>query len=166
TTARHTRPAHPPNAACRIFPRSCHREAHSANLGRTAPGRDRVVVSGTPPARSKGLDRGFLGAVGQAQTGQILPAHRPREKAARGRTIEVGSIFSRDWFGVESSRTGGEMNDFFRTLGWLARRAAKARELREELECHLAEEANEREATGLPEEQARRAARRDLGNFT
>jgi len=58
------------------------------------------------------------------------------------------------------------MNDFFRKLGWLARRAAKERELREELEFHLAEEANEREATGLPEEQARRAARRDLGNFT
>jgi macrolide transport system ATP-binding/permease protein len=56
------------------------------------------------------------------------------------------------------------MNSLFRKLGWLARRSSKEAELREELEFHLAEEANEREAGGLPKEAARDAARRDLGN--
>jgi predicted permease len=56
------------------------------------------------------------------------------------------------------------MNSLFRKLGWLARRSGKDAELREELEFHLAQEAGEREAKGLPAPEARRAARRELGN--
>ena len=58
------------------------------------------------------------------------------------------------------------MNSFFRKLSWLARRRDKEEELRQELEFHLGEEAEEREAAGLPREAARLAARRDLGNVT
>ena len=58
------------------------------------------------------------------------------------------------------------MNSFFRKLGWLAKRHRKEHELREELEFHLAEEAEERRAMGLTEDQARFAARRELGNIT
>src|SRR5258708_6964910 len=46
---------------------------------------------------------------------------------------------------------------------WL-RRNQKERDLREELEFHLSEEADEREAGGLSRDEARAAARRDLGN--
>lgn len=53
---------------------------------------------------------------------------------------------------------------FLRKLGWLARRRQKEADLREELEFHLSAEADERKAAGLSEEQARSAARRDLGN--
>src|SRR5690242_8074067 len=42
----------------------------------------------------------------------------------------------------------------------------KEKDLREELEFHLSEEANEREAGGLSHDEARAAARRDLGNVT
>src|SRR5688572_8018673 len=45
-------------------------------------------------------------------------------------------------------------------------RRRKEDELREELQFHLAEEAGERQADGLSEDQARWAARRDLGNVT
>jgi predicted permease len=56
------------------------------------------------------------------------------------------------------------MNDFLRKLGWFAQRRRKEAELREELEFHLAEEAEERATNGLAEEDARLAARRDLGS--
>ena len=58
------------------------------------------------------------------------------------------------------------MNTFFRKLRWLIERRSREAELREELQFHLEEEADERQGEGLPEEQARWAARRELGNLT
>ena len=58
------------------------------------------------------------------------------------------------------------MNAFFRRLRWLAQRSRKEAELREELQFHLDEEAELHQAEGLAEEQARWAARRELGNLT
>jgi putative ABC transport system permease protein len=55
----------------------------------------------------------------------------------------------------------------FRKLKWLVQRRRKEDELREELQFHIDEEAEERQqAYGLDEEKARWAARRDLGNVT
>jgi macrolide transport system ATP-binding/permease protein len=56
------------------------------------------------------------------------------------------------------------MTSFFRKLRWLLRRRRKEAELREELQFHLDEEAGERRAQGLAGEEARCAARRELGN--
>jgi predicted permease len=56
------------------------------------------------------------------------------------------------------------MTSLFRKFAWWIRRRRKEDELREELQFHLAEEAGERQADGLSEDQARWAARRDLGN--
>src|SRR5215203_3530561 len=58
------------------------------------------------------------------------------------------------------------MHPFFRKLMWWTRRRRREHELGEELQFHLAEEAAERQADGLPEDQAGWAARRDLGNAT
>ena len=58
------------------------------------------------------------------------------------------------------------MTSLFRKLTWWLQRRRKEDQLREELAFHLAEEADERQAAGLPAEQARWAARRDLGNAT
>ena len=58
------------------------------------------------------------------------------------------------------------MASLFRKLTWWLERRRKEDELREELQFHLAEEAGERQADGLSEDQARWAARRDLGNVT
>ena len=57
------------------------------------------------------------------------------------------------------------MNAFFRKLRWLTERSGKEADLREELQFHLAEEAEERRADGLSEDEARWAARRELGNL-
>ena len=57
------------------------------------------------------------------------------------------------------------MNAFFRKLAWLTRRKNKEDQLAAELRFHLEEEAEEREARGLPETEARRAARQELGNL-
>jgi macrolide transport system ATP-binding/permease protein len=58
------------------------------------------------------------------------------------------------------------MNSFYRRLSWLARRPGKEAELQEELQFHLDEESEDREAAGLGAAEARLAARRDLGNLT
>jgi putative ABC transport system permease protein len=57
------------------------------------------------------------------------------------------------------------MQAFLRKLGWIATRRRKEADLREELEFHLAEEAEERKAIGLTEDQARFAARREFGSL-
>ena len=58
------------------------------------------------------------------------------------------------------------VNAFFRKLRRLTERSRKEAELREELQFHLEEEADERQADGLAEDDARWAARRELGNLT
>src|SRR6516225_7693991 len=58
------------------------------------------------------------------------------------------------------------MTSFLRKLAWLTHRARKDAELQEELQFHLDEEADKRTADGVPIDEARRAARRDLGNLT
>src|SRR5258707_4128699 len=55
---------------------------------------------------------------------------------------------------------------FFRKLGWLLRRRSREAELHDELQFHLEAEAEERHAAGLANDDAHRAARRDLGNLT
>ena len=57
------------------------------------------------------------------------------------------------------------MNSFFRKLRWLAERPRKETELSEELQFHLEEEEEQRKAQGVPDESARWAARRELGNL-
>jgi macrolide transport system ATP-binding/permease protein len=56
------------------------------------------------------------------------------------------------------------MTSFFRKFKWSMRRPDKEAELQEELQFHLEEEAAERQAQGLADAEARRAARRELGN--
>lgn len=58
------------------------------------------------------------------------------------------------------------MRSFMRKLLWLMQRRRREAELREELQFHLEEEAEERHEDGISQEQARWAARRDLGNVT
>jgi predicted permease len=58
------------------------------------------------------------------------------------------------------------MTSLLRKVMWWAQRRRKEEELREELEFHLANEADDRLADGLTEDQAKCAARRDLGNVT
>ena len=55
------------------------------------------------------------------------------------------------------------MNAFFRKPNGSLTVTGEA-EVRDELEFHLAEEAEDRRANGLSDEQARSEARRDLGN--
>jgi macrolide transport system ATP-binding/permease protein len=57
------------------------------------------------------------------------------------------------------------MIPFFRKLDWLFQRGRKEDELREELDFHLSEETGQGVGAGLPEEAARSAARRELGNL-
>jgi len=56
------------------------------------------------------------------------------------------------------------MIEFFRKLKWLVRRRRREDELQEELQFHLEEEAEQQRADGASVEDARWAARRELGN--
>jgi putative ABC transport system permease protein len=58
------------------------------------------------------------------------------------------------------------MTPFFRKLRWLTQRSDKEAELRQELQFHLEEEAEQRRESGLTEDEARWAARSELGNLT
>ncbi len=58
------------------------------------------------------------------------------------------------------------MMAFFRKLNWLLRRHDKEAELREELQFHLEEEAEQHRAEGLDSAAASHAAKRELGNLT
>ena len=58
------------------------------------------------------------------------------------------------------------MTSLIRKVMWWLQRRRKEAELREELQFHLAEEFGEGRADGLPEDEARWRARRDLGNLT
>jgi hypothetical protein len=58
------------------------------------------------------------------------------------------------------------MTSLFRKVQWWLQRRHKEEELREELQFHLAEEIEERQANGLSADEATWAARRDLGNAT
>src|SRR5436190_973220 len=58
------------------------------------------------------------------------------------------------------------MSSLFRKFTWWTQRRRKEDELRQELQFHLEEETQERQADGLSEDQARWAAHRDLGNLT
>jgi len=57
------------------------------------------------------------------------------------------------------------MSTLLNKLRWLARRRRKEVELRDELAFHLEQELEEGKAAGLTENEARLAARRDLGNL-
>jgi macrolide transport system ATP-binding/permease protein len=58
------------------------------------------------------------------------------------------------------------MTSLLRRFRWWLQRRRKENELREELQFHLAREAEERRADGMTEDEAWWAARRDLGNET
>src|SRR5580698_3249988 len=76
----------------------------------------------------------------------------------------MAGVLPRHGIDLEPGRSGGAMTSFFRKLTWLMRRPRKEAELQEELQFHLEEEAGERQAEGLAAEEARRAARLELGN--
>ena len=56
------------------------------------------------------------------------------------------------------------MTALLRKMQWWLQRRRKEQELRDELAFHLSEEMSERQADGLSADEAKRAARRDLGN--
>jgi putative ABC transport system permease protein len=58
------------------------------------------------------------------------------------------------------------MRSFFRRLRWLTQRRDRELELRKELQFHLQEETEARREQGLTGDEARIAARRELGNLT
>ena len=58
------------------------------------------------------------------------------------------------------------MKPFFRRLSWLILRRRREADLREELQFHLDEEAEQHQVEGLAGDEALRAARRELGNTT
>src|SRR5262245_48722590 len=112
------------------------------------------------------MDRRNLGAVRQRKAGQILSPDPTGTQTAYSRTIEVGEVLPRYAINRESSRAGGTMSPFFQKLRLLVHRHRKEDDLREELQFHLDEEAEERQAEGLTGEEARYAAHREIGNLT
>src|SRR5207248_10877005 len=110
------------------------------------------------PARGEGLDLGGVGRVGQRQARSILSPHRPGTQAVGKRTVEVARLRARHRVDPQSGGIEKAMTPFLRKLSWLARRRQKETELEEELQFHLDEETDERNADGFSIDDQRRAA--------
>ena len=78
----------------------------------------------------------------------------------------MGCICTRHGMAAEAARWGKKMTSLFRKFTWWMQRRRMERQNHEELQFHLSEEADERQAIGVPADQARLAARLDLGNPT
>src|SRR5262245_22126434 len=78
----------------------------------------------------------------------------------------MGDPVPRDRIGPRPSGSGGTVTPWFRKLRWLLHRRDRENGLREELQFHLQEEEAQRQEEGLPVNDARFAARRELGNVT
>src|SRR5580658_392231 len=76
----------------------------------------------------------------------------------------MAGVLPRHGIDLEPRRSGGEMTSFFRKLSSWLRRPGKEAEIQEEIQFHLEEEAGDLRAQGLAGAEARRAARRELGN--
>src|SRR5262249_36831108 len=163
---RHHRPPDPALPSPRAEPRPRHREAHPAHLGRPAAGGNGLALPGALSARGPGLDRGLLGAVRQGQARPLLPHHPEGTEAADRRAVEMGGVRPCHGAAAEAARRGGRMTPFFRKVRWWLQRGRREAELREELEFHLQEEREARQAGGLSADEAAWAARRELGNAT
>ena len=147
-------------------PRPRDRQAHPTHLRRPAAGGNGLALPRALPARSQRLDCGVLGDLRERQAGPLLPHHPAGPEANGQRTVEVGCVRARHGAAAEAGRRGGTMIPFVRKVVWWRQRRRKEADLLEELQFHLAEEAAERQAGGLPEVEARWAAQRDLGNVT
>src|SRR5580700_1400393 len=66
---------------------------------------------------------------------------------------------------LHNDQQRGTVASFFRKLKWFVQRRRREDELREELQFHLDQETELHGEAGLPEQEARWAARRELGNL-
>src|SRR5690349_4463545 len=78
----------------------------------------------------------------------------------------MGSVLSSGRPAAQTGGGGRTMIALFRKVQWWLQRRQKEQELAVELQFHLAEEAEQRQADGLSAADAVSAARRDLGNTT
>ena len=134
--------------------------------GTPSPGRDRVIVSGAPPAGGERLDRGLLGAVREREARQVLSPHAARTQTARSRTVEMGGVLPRRRIDLESSRPGGTMNSFLSQIALADAMSLERSRTARGTPVSPGEEAEQRHGDGLAAEEARWAARRELGNIS
>src|ERR1700730_2593322 len=76
----------------------------------------------------------------------------------------MGSVLPCHGIDSKSRASGGSVSAFFRKLSWLGHRRQREEDLREELQFHLDEEAEQLRLEGMSANEAAGTARRDLGN--
>ena len=153
-----------------LLPGPSHGHAIAKHIQRTSEDLLQVETGSLYPALYRLEAKGWIAASWElSEKGKRARYYRITPlgpKAAGQRTVEMGRVRARHGIAAEAGRPGGTMTSLFRKFTWWLQRRRKEDELREELQFHLAEEAGERQADGLSEDQARWAARRDLGNVT
>src|SRR6187397_3032828 len=95
------------------------------------------------------MDRGIVGALGQRQARQVLPADPGGAQTPRHGAVEVARDVTGHRTDSGTDKAGALMMAFFRKLQWLMMRRRKEAELHEELQFHVDEDAAERRAGGL-----------------
>src|SRR6185437_4559032 len=145
-------------AAPRLRPRA----AHSIELSRGDPGRRRLALSGAPPARATGRDRGGMDRLGKPPTRAYLPAHSRRPQTSRRGAFALGADLARHLRSLRPTDRGGSMSFSWRNP-WRSRRVRES-ELEREIHSHLQMDIAERVSRGESPGDAARNAARDFGS--
>src|ERR1051326_8135927 len=147
------------NAGDGTGPRTDHCPRDRARLGGCPPNRARFSVSSVAPAPESRLDCGVLGNIRKQPQGKILPADAPGPKTTRSADVPLGTSGARHRPDPVSGTRAEQVNwrRFFR-------RKQTDSELQQELEFYADLTAEEYVARGMKEEDARREAKRKLGN--
>src|SRR5688500_16993816 len=144
------------------------RGGHPGQLRRRAPGGPRLALPRPAPAAETGLDRLRVEDHGEQAAGEVLPAHRGRTQAARGRAIALEAP-GRGHDAGHASGLGSPVpaalsRVWSRFRAWAGRDPDRTDELDEEIRFHLAEEARLRVERGMTPSEAEASARCDFGN--
>jgi macrolide transport system ATP-binding/permease protein len=146
-----------------------HGHAIAKHIQRTSEEVLQVETGSLYPALHRLEAKGWVAASWElsekGKTRPVLSPHAARTQTTRHRTVELGDVLAGHELDPEPRGPGGPMISFFRKLGWLAHRRSKAEQLAAELQFHLEEETEEHQAAGMSVQEARGAARRELGNL-
>ena len=151
-----------------LLPGPSHGHAIAKHIQRTSEELLQVETGSLYPALHRLEAKGWIAASWElsekGKRARYYRLTRARSQAARERAVEMAGV--RACGGSDSApRAGGRtMRSVLRKLLWWTRREQKEAELHDELQFHLDEEADDRRSDGLGDDEARRAARLDLGN--
>ena len=141
-----------------LLPGPSHGHAIAKHIQRTSEDLLQVETGSLYPALYRLEAKGWIAASWElSDKGKRARYYRITPKGRKQLAAEQSKwdgVRPRHGTAAEASRSGSVMTSLFRKVQWWLQRRRKEDELREELQFHLAEEIEERQAGGLPADEA------------